>query len=249
MVSRADLAEIHAHRGPIFRFFWPVTHYLVTNFCVAIGFIYFRVLNQTTIIGKKDLPKTANVMLLSNHQSMIDSFMIGLCAYFPRTLIQPSLIPWNPAAEENFYKNPLMAWLADNWKCIPVKRGRRDLSVVYKMKRALISSPVTIFPEGTRTRSSEIGKGRAGAGLTILENRPIVVPVYIDGMNRLLPVGAIFPRLFRHIYVYYGKPIDMSEFENCEKNKENSQAVIDKVMAAMNRQREAILKLKEARKK
>ncbi len=231
MVCKEDFDALYPHRGARFRFYWPLSHYLVTNFCVTIGFIYFRILNRTTVIGKKNVPKTSNTLLLSNHQTMIDSFLVGLCAYYPRSLIYPSLIPWNPAAAENFYRTPVLAWLADNWKCIRVKQGRRDATVLYKMKRALSCGPLTLFPEGTRSRSGEIGKGRAGAGFVILENSPTVIPVCIDGVQKILPIGAKFPRFFRRIYVYYGRPVDLSEFADREKNKENAQAVIDKVMA------------------
>lgn len=240
MKDRNDLKTIQTHRGAFFRFIWPVTHYLVTNFFVTIGYFYFHFLNRTTVIGRKHVPRKPNTLLIANHQSMIDSFLVGLCAYYPMSLLRPSLIPWNPAAEENFYRNPLLAWFADNWKCIPVKRGRKDPSVVYKMKVALQSSPLILFPEGTRARSKALGRGRAGSGLIILENWPTVVPVCIDGMDKVLPIGSVFPRFFKHITIYYGKPLDLSEFRNREKNKETAQAVIDRVMEAIKELKQQI---------
>ena len=169
-------------------------------------------------------------MLLSDHQSMIDSFLVGMGVYYPESLIRSSIIPWSPAAEENFYRSTFLSWLADNWKCIPVKKGRKDLAVVNKMKIALESSPLIIFPEGTRTRNTKIGDGRAGSGLVILESWPDVVPICIDGMDKILPVGTNWPRIFKKVYILYGKPIDLSEFKNREKNKETAQAVINRVM-------------------
>ena len=67
---------------------------------------------------------------------MIDSFIVGISVYYPESLIRPRLIPWNPAAEENLYKKPLVGWFADNWKCIPVKRGRKDVSAIFKIGKA-----------------------------------------------------------------------------------------------------------------
>ncbi len=166
--------------------------------------------------------------------------------YYPKSLIKPSLIPWNPAASENFYRNPLLSWLADNWKCIPVKKGRKDLSLVYKMKKALERSPLTLFPEGTRSRSTKIGTGRAGTGLVILENWPTVVPICIDGMDKILPIGSIFPRFFKKIYVYYGKPLNLSEFKSKEKNKETAQEIINQVMEAINGMQREIREMRMA---
>src|SRR3989441_6701928 len=65
-----------------------------------------------------------------------DSFLVGLAAFYPQSWLKPQLIPWNPAAAENFYKNPLLAWLADNWKCIWVREGRHDLHALHRMIRS-----------------------------------------------------------------------------------------------------------------
>jgi 1-acyl-sn-glycerol-3-phosphate acyltransferase len=191
--------------NPLCRLLWPVTHYFITNLLFTLGLIYFRLLNNTIIIGNKTVPQAPNTLLLSNHQSMIDSALVGLCAYYPASLLRPSLIPWNPAAEENFYRNPVLAWQADNLKCIPVKRGRKDLKAIFKIAEALRTSPLKLFPEGTRSRTGTIGKGRPGAGFLILQTWPTVVPVCIDGMDKVLPIGSLFPRFFKQIYIYYGQ--------------------------------------------
>ena len=204
MLIKKHLKIIYSDKGPLFRFFWPITHYIVINIFITVSYFYFHVLNKTIVRGKKNVPRKPNTMLLSNHQSMIDSFLVGMGVYYPESLIRTSIIPWSPAAEENFYRNKFLSWLADNWKCIPVKKGRKDLTVVNKMKLALETSPLIIFPEGTRTRNTKIGDGRAGSGLVILETWPSVIPVCIDGMDKILPVGTNTPRIFKKIYILYG---------------------------------------------
>ncbi len=187
------------------------------------------------MIGKRNVPQQANTLLLSNHQTMIDSFLVGVFAFYPNSLFRPGLIPSNPAAEENFYRTPVLAWFADNWKCIPIKKGRKDVSAIYKMAQALKKSPMTLFPEGTRSRDGSIGKARGGAGLLILETKPTVIPVCIDGMDELLPIGSVFPRIFKRIYVYYGKPLDLSVFCGREKNRDVAQAIMNQVMETIQR--------------
>ncbi|NIR47155.1 1-acyl-sn-glycerol-3-phosphate acyltransferase, partial [candidate division KSB1 bacterium] len=224
---------------------WPITQYLLTNGSVALGWLFFKVLNRTKIIGKENVPQRPNTLLLSNHQSMIDSFPVGLFAFFPRSLIKPSVMPWNPAAEENFYKNPILGWLAENWKCIPIKKGRKDVGAIFKMAEALKVSPMTLFPEGTRSRDGKIGRARGGAGMLILETRPTVIPVCVDGLNRLLPVGAVVPRLFKRIYIYYGKPIDLSRFNSQGKTKEVAQDIMNHVMDRIRSMQAEIQKMNE----
>src|SRR6266566_2950263 len=92
-----------------------------------------------------------------------------------------------------FNRNPLLAWLADNWKCIWVREGRRDLHALHRMIQVLPGGVMTLFPEGTRSRDGAVGPGRPGAGLLILATRPRVVPVAIDGMQAVLPIGRYLP--------------------------------------------------------
>jgi 1-acyl-sn-glycerol-3-phosphate acyltransferase len=167
---------------------------------------------------------------------MVDSFLVGLAAFYPKSWIRPGLLPWNPAAAENFYRTPLLAWLAYNWKCIPVRRGRRDLHALHRMTEELKHGIMTLFPEGTRTRDGSVGNGRPGAGLVILSTRPKVIPVAIEGMNQLLPIGRYIPRVMKRIYVYYGTPIDLSEFAGRKRTKELSEQVMDRVMQAIREQ-------------
>jgi len=223
-------------RGRLFQLLWPITSYVVTNVTVTVFWVFFFVLNRTTVIGRRHAGEERNTLLLSNHQSMLDSFLVGLVAFYPQSWLKPHLIPWNPAAAENFYKNPILAWLADNWKCIWVREGRHDLHALHRMIEVLPCGVMTVFPEGTRSRDCSVGPGRPGAGLLILATRPRVIPVAIDGMQNVLPIGRHVPRLFKRIFVSCGPPVDYEEFLAMPRTRETAQAVIDHVMVAIQAQ-------------
>src|SRR5216117_2085535 len=141
----------------------------------------------------RNVGEERNTLLLSNNQSMLDSFLVGLAAFYPKSWLRPHLLPWNPAAAENFYKNPILAWLADNWKCIWVREGRHDLHALHRMIDVLPRGVMTLFPEGTRSREGSVGPGQPAAGLLILATRPRVIPVAIEGMQEVLPIGCSVP--------------------------------------------------------
>ncbi len=237
-----------SHRGRFFRFIWPVTNYITTHFLVNVARLYFYVFNRTRVFGKENIQLRPNVLFLSNHQSMIDSFLIGGTAFYPQAWVKPRIMPWNPAAEENFYRNKFLAWISDNLRCIPVKAGRKDVKAIFRMAEALKYSPMVLFPEGTRSRSGKIGRGRPGAGFLILETWPEVIPVCIDGMDKVLPIGKIFPRVGKEIYVYFGKPLDLSEFKSMEKNKETAQLVTARVMDAIRKLQAEIQEIKATKR-
>lgn len=222
------------------RLIWPVTSYLVTNITVTLFWFLFFVLNRTTVIGKRSVGEERNTLLLSNHQSMIDSFLVGLAAFYPKSWLRPHLLPWNPAAVENFFKNPLLAWLAYNWKCIPVRQGRRDFQALHRMIDALPHGVMTLFPEGTRSRDGSVGGGQPGAGLVALATRPKVIPVAIVGMHEVLPIGCYIPRVGKRVYVYYGSRVDCSGFTAGSRTRERAEQLVDLVMQDIRSQHSAL---------
>lgn len=227
-------------RGKWFRRLWPLASYLFTNLTGFLSAFHFFVLNRTTIIGRDRVPDSRNTLLLSNHQSMVDSFLVGMAAYFPRSLWKPYLVPWNPAAEENFFSNPFVSLISDLCKCIPIKEGRRDYRALYRMLRALGDGVMILFPEGTRTRDGSIGPGRPGAGLLALGTRPTVIPVTIDGMREVLPIGSHVPRIFKRVHVYFGEPIDYSDLVGRPRSRETAQELVDRVTEVLRRQKREI---------
>jgi 1-acyl-sn-glycerol-3-phosphate acyltransferase len=217
-------------RGLLFRLFLPLARYVIPNLTVALWWFFFRILNRTTVIGREHVGYDRNTLLLSNHQTMIDSFLVGMMCFYPQSWWKPYLIPWNPAAVENYYKNPVLAWFSDVHKCIPIREGRRDLQALRRMIKVFPAGVMTLFPEGTRMRGSRVGRGRLGAGMIMLSARPKVIPVAIDGMEKVLPIGAHLPRIFKRIYVSYGPPVDYSDFLDKPRNKDTFQQVVDRVM-------------------
>ena len=67
-------------------------------------------------------------------------------------------------------------------------------------------SSVLIFPEGRRRETGRIDTFRPGVGMLASRMRTAVVPVRIDGVDRVLPVGARWARPGR-VRVAFGDPI------------------------------------------
>src|SRR5207247_1936275 len=98
---RRRLAQHAPCRGKLFHLLWPVTSYVVTNVTVTLLWLVFFVFNRTMVIGRRNVGEEPNTLLLSNHQSMLDSFLVGLAAFYPQSCLKPHLIPWNSAAGDS----------------------------------------------------------------------------------------------------------------------------------------------------
>ncbi|MBI2569311.1 MAG: 1-acyl-sn-glycerol-3-phosphate acyltransferase [Candidatus Schekmanbacteria bacterium] len=211
------------------------------NITALVAFVFFRVLNHVEVQGREHIPSRNRVIVLANHVSMIDSFAIGVAAYYPRAMVRPSLFPWHPAALENFFQGRLLAVLSTLWRCIPVRRGERDFGALTAMTERLQEGTMLLFPEGTRTRSGRLGMGRPGVGKLLHDVQPIVIPAAHTGMEEILPVGARFPRIGKRARIAFGAPIDLSEYYELPAGKDTSQLIVNRVMAEIAVLRGALL--------
>ncbi len=210
-----------------------VAGYLMINVTSIFAVFLFRVLNRTRIHGRWNVGVSRNTLLCSNHRTMIDSYQVGLLSSFPFGWIMPWVMPYHPAAKENFFRNRIIGWFSWRWRCIPVRRGVKDMEALRNMTEALRSGHMCIFPEGTRSRTGELKEGRPGTGKLIHDTQCKVVPIYHSGMENVLPVGTAWPRIFRRIELNVGKPIDMSDLYAQASSKETSRLVIARVMEAI----------------
>jgi 1-acyl-sn-glycerol-3-phosphate acyltransferase len=65
----------------------------------VLGWWLFKIKNKTTIIGRENIPKKTSLLFLSNHQSLIDSMLIGYALFSPWDIFRHyRQIPWNAAA-------------------------------------------------------------------------------------------------------------------------------------------------------
>jgi 1-acyl-sn-glycerol-3-phosphate acyltransferase len=247
--ARYVTSQAKGRPGRLSNILWHVTSYFVSNISAGISWIFFRILNRTTYIGRQHVGGEPNTLLLSNHQSMIDSMPIALAAFYPKSWLRPYLVPWHPAARENFFKNKFIAWYSSHTRCIPVKPGRRDVHALHKMIDVLPKGAIILFPEGTRSRTGNVEDGRPGAGLVALATKPRIIPVAIDGMQEILPIGKTVPRIGKRIYIKCGPPLDYSEFDGKPRTRETAQALVDKVMEAIRAQHADIRRLRMKHKR
>src|SRR2546425_5711641 len=77
------------------------------------------------------------------------------------------------------------------------------------------------------------GPGTTGSGAADSCDSAAVIPVAIDGMQAVLPIGRYLPRIFKRIAVSFGSPVDYTDLLAMPRTRETAQAVIDRVMAAI----------------
>jgi 1-acyl-sn-glycerol-3-phosphate acyltransferase len=164
--------------------------------------------------GQCRLPARGGILLVSNHQSFLDPWLMGIAV--SRQV--------HYMARDTLFQGGFLQFLGEIWNAFPVRRGAADLAAIRMgVERLEKGFMLNIFPEGTRSEDGSIGA--MSAGMTLVLNRcktdVVIVPVVIDGAFEVWPRGVKFPRFFggggrRGIRVFYGRAIGASEWRAWE---------------------------------
>jgi len=162
--------------------------------------LIFSVLFGIRAYGQRNVPRTGGVILASSHQSYLDPVIVGVGLERQIHIM----------ARENLFRNGLFRRLIESLNAFPVERNSADLAAMHEaIRRLRAGSVLLLFPEGTRTRSGEIGRLQPGLGILAFRSAAAVVPVSIQGAFRCWPRGR---RVFRpgQIRVMFGRPLRVS---------------------------------------
>lgn len=162
---------------------------------IAKGF--FWLWGNPTIVGRANIPDSGPLILVANHTSLLDGFL--LAAFWPHRLTFLSAA--------YLFKMPVVSTLLRGVGAIPVQNQAGDLSGIRTALQVLRSGGVlALFPEGHVGTGGNLGSFQTGWAYLALKAGAPVVPVAIKGTERILPMGASFPRRSR-IYVQIGAPL------------------------------------------
>jgi 1-acyl-sn-glycerol-3-phosphate acyltransferase len=208
-----------------------------------IGLIY-RVLWRPQVTGLEHIPRHGPVILASNHLSFIDSVVIPLTV--PRRVRFLAKAEYFEGTGLRGLAHKVFFRLVD---AVPVRRDAQRASMA-ALDAALEvlsgGSAFGIYPEGTRSRDGRLYRGRTGVGWLAMASGAVVVPVTLEGTDRVQPIGHRIPRV-RRLRICFGEPIDpgpwiervAGEGGAGRARREITDAVMDRIAGASRQQRVA----------
>jgi 1-acyl-sn-glycerol-3-phosphate acyltransferase len=199
--------------------YWFLKHLVVG----PLLHLFFRI----RVTGLENIPKHGAVIIASNHLSAIDSFFLPIV--IPRKLTFLAKAAY-------FHGTGPVGWFVRNFLLmvgqIPLDRsgGVASSDSLNSGLAALAEgNALGIYPEGTRSPTGGLYRGKTGIARMVLAAGVMVVPVSVRGTNNILPKGRKLPRLAR-ITVTIGDPLDFSRFAGLDNDRFILRAITDEVM-------------------
>ncbi len=165
--------------------------------------------------GKANIDKTQSYVIVSNHQSQYDIFVLyGWMG-----------IDFKWVMKQELRKVPALGIACEKIGHIFIDRSNTEAAMrsLDEAKSKIVNgTSVIFFPEGTRSRKKALRKFKKGAFLMALDLGIPILPVTISGTREILPTQstALFPgRAAMTIH----PPVDIAGYD-----RKNIQALIDK---------------------
>jgi len=132
----------------------------------------FHVLGKVELYGMEKIPADNKYVVAFNHVSMVEVPFIA--AFWPTILeIIGATVVWD---------RPLHAMVAKGWGGIQVYREGFDREVFRKVIQSFESGrPLMISPEGTRSRTPGMQRGKSGIAYIVDKVQVPVIPVAVIG--------------------------------------------------------------------
>jgi 1-acyl-sn-glycerol-3-phosphate acyltransferase len=195
---------------------------------------------QTT--GVDNLPSGGGALLASNHLSMCDSLFLP--AVLRRRV---TFLAKKEYFEGRGIKGRAKAAFVRGTGLVPIDRTDTDAAAAALSTGAEIvrqGRVLCLYPEGTRSPDGRLYRGRTGIARMALDTGVPIIPVAMQGTDRVLPIGKVLPTRAR-VRIRIGHPIDPRRFAEMDP-VHGARALTDEVMdaiAALSGQAQAQKKL------
>ena len=156
----------------------PALLYTLARFGMRVGLLLAG--TRIEIEGAERLADLRNTVVMANHVSLLDAPVLALILK----------VDFRAVAKKEVFRFPFLGYCLRFAGFIEVDRSNRA-QATRAIDRAVESlkagSCFIVFPEGTRTRTGELGAFKKGAFLVAIDARSRIVPVALSGIGERMP--------------------------------------------------------------
>lgn len=145
------------------------------------------------VFGRENIPADGPVVIACNHLSLLDPPVLGAAATRQVHFM----------AKSELFRPSWFGAIIRKLGAFPVRRGAMDRDAIKTGLTILKEKKVlAVFPEGTRSKTGELGRAGGGAFMMAVKMKAKIVPAYIYGTDLKRHPG--WPK----VRVIFGKPME-----------------------------------------
>jgi Long-chain acyl-CoA synthetases (AMP-forming) len=172
-------------------------NWLITHLFKAIFYLMYRYKGT----GEKNIPNEPCIFV-ANHSSALDGVIIT--SRLKQKISKNTFF----FAKEKYWRSRFAKFIAEKNNVILVDINRNVKDSIQQMAAVLKKGKnVIIFPEGTRSKNKHLNQFKETFAILSHEMNVPIVPVVIQGAERVSYGKIKFPRLFARIKVNFLKPV------------------------------------------
>ncbi len=188
---------------PVGRFLWAIYVPCFYWWSVWTSYAILLLMARWHVKGRRNVPG-GPLILASSHLGNVDPMMLAI-AFAPRRRYIRFM------AKEQLFRYVLTPFVI-GWNPIRLYRGASDRNAMRKAEAEVRKGGlVGMFPEGTRSKTGDLGPLHGGTALIALRTNTPILPVRVFNTNRLGKKGSLFPR--PTLTVRIGKPFPVERAE------------------------------------
>lgn len=172
------------------------------SFCRRVLWFIMKAFYGFVAMDARKVPAEGSVLVVSNHQSYLD--LLCTCGLVHRN--------FQFLARATLFRNPFFGGLIRSLNAFPVEQGKGDIGAMRASIEMLKKNKMLlVFPEGSRTVDGKLQLFQEGILLLVRRAKPTVVPMAVDGVYDIWPIGATKPKLSGRAGAIWGDPIPAEE--------------------------------------
>jgi 1-acyl-sn-glycerol-3-phosphate acyltransferase len=191
---------------------------------LLVGRTVYRCMTRADIGSLAGLPTDGPLIIASNHLSNADPPLIA-------SWLTPALgrsVHW--MAKQEALDWPLAGAFLKANGCFGIRRGAADTEAFRLAKRVLDDGRILgTFPEGTRSPTGRLQKGKEGVTLLAIRTGAPILPVAVWGTEKLWPRGAKVPKPGGGVHLRVGAPFVL-ERRTVDGKREDLETVTERLM-------------------
>ncbi len=187
---------------------------------------------RVEIQGMENIDRKRPQVFVANHSGLHD--ILSLSAHLP--------IQFRWVAKKSLFSVPFMGWHMGRSGYIPIDRDdpRAAARSIIEAARIIRGGVHAIaFPEGTRSRTGDLGKFRSGAFALALRTGVPLVPISLEGSYRVIMPKTLQVNPGTIIRIRIGHPIDLTSYARGDKHR-----LMEDVFEIMSRNLEELRSLR-----